>query len=476
MPDVLQIDLTQLYTPHAGQALVHASKAKHKVLKAGRRWGKGRCALFEGLNQYIQALRMPAPRSLIPPFHMWIVVPTFPQARQVWAELLSFIPPEFQHSVLQDQWTIYLLGTPDRTWGQLEVKSAHDPDNLQTVGLDYLWVSESQDISNKAFEKLLPTLRSPGRNGQALFEGIPAMYADHWFERVYRLAEQKAEGYEAFHYTSFDNPLLTEEDKREIERDKELMPERAWQRMYMAEFNEDAGYFSNISGCISGDILKIPVPGARYVAGLDLGRKADASVLTVLDAQDRQVRYIYAWDAGQSWPAQREGVTRLCRQWAIERLVVDATGMGGDIFTSELVEANLPVEPFIITHNSRDALLTELGVALERETVHFPPDTNLLRQLRSFQYRKMPGGSIRAEAPEGEHDDYVFSLGLGLTACDAPHTLFASMGGNRSGSRRYVPTQQEAQTGGLRTGAALRRHEVMLDRMVERHTRTGVKE
>ena len=478
------LDLSKYYEPHSGQQDIHDSDARVKVLKIGRRWGKSRFALWEMLRRYIESLETDRDSSLIPTWHCWIVCPSYPQARQVWNELITFLAPlPYCNSadMHQDERMVYLRAGGEGQWGLIEVKSAHLPDALQTSGLDFLWVQEAQDVSDAAFEKVLPATRSPGRTGYGVFEGIPSLYASHWFERTFRAAADGREGYAAFHATAFDNPLLQLSENAwilaEIEADKELLPERAWKRMYLAEFSEDAGYFSNVSACIGGDILSTALPGVPYVAGLDLGRKMDASVLIIMDAADRKVVAHWAWDDGASWVTQRESITHICRDWGIERLVVDATGMGGDMFVGEMAEANLPVEPFIITSASREGLLQELVIALERRTVSFPGTiTPLLRQLRAFQYRKLPSGRFTAEAPSGEHDDEVFALALALTACVAPPSVVAARGARYQG--RYVPTQAEANSStaapAMRSYGARMLRERRLARTEERMVRSGI--
>ena len=147
------LDLSALYTPHQGQRLLHEMDAKVKVLEVGRRWGKSRFALWELLRRYVEALNIPVDDTIVPPFHAWIVCPSYPQARQVWNELLSFTPQQFiaPNGVRQDERLVYMRGSEARPWGQIEVKSAHDPESLQTAGLDFLWVTEAQDVSDRAF-------------------------------------------------------------------------------------------------------------------------------------------------------------------------------------------------------------------------------------------------------------------------------------------------------------------------------------
>ena len=261
---MVTVDLASVYTPHPGQAHIHSDPARMKVLKVGRRWGKSRAALFDLLKTYVESLDVAVDSDLVPPFHAWIVGPSFPQCRQVWNEIISFVPSDLIQpgGIRQDEMMVYLKGTEKRPWGLIEVKSAHNPDSLQTAGVDYLWITEAQDVADKAFEKCLPILRSPGRIYKAMFEGIPALWSDHWFERVYRSVETGLLP-DAMAYTasSFDNPFLTDDDRDAIYSDKNILPEAAWNRMYMAVFDENAGYLRNITRVLPVTLSTVPSQG-----------------------------------------------------------------------------------------------------------------------------------------------------------------------------------------------------------------------
>jgi hypothetical protein len=418
------IDLSAVYTPHAKQQLIHDSKAQTKVFEIARRFGKSRAALFELLRRWVEALEIPVPVSVVPPWQAWIVTPTFPLARQVWTELNTFIPNRMIRNKLQDEMIIELEGNEMRQWGEIHIKSAFTPEALQTAGLNFLWVSEAQDVSQESFEKLLPTTRDSSRFPRwIIYEGIPAKTKDHWFRKmVERAARDKSGHIELFKGTVYENPMLTDEIRHEIEEDKEILPDATWRRMYLAEFDADAGGLRNIDACIAGDLLDAPIPGNRYVGGLDLGRQHDATVLHIFDAQKRTLVGHQRWDPGFVWAQQREETVAICTHWEIHRLVVDATGMGGDMYLEAIGEMGLPVEPFNIDRSTREPLLTALQVALERETIHFPPVPSMLRELRNLQPRKSPTGLWRLEAGVGYHDDEVFAMALGLTACDPPHS------------------------------------------------------
>jgi hypothetical protein len=435
--------VSDFYEPHEGQLKVHASPAKSKVLTVGRRWGKSRCAFGDLFSQYMKALHIPVPATHVPPFHAWIVVPSKPQGRQTWHELKQLFPAQLVERVVEEDYVIYLKGSEARPWGLIEVKSAYNPASLQTVGIDYLWLNEAHDIQEEAWEKLVPILRSPDRLGYLMMEGIPPLLTDHFFRRAYLYAQAGHRDWFAYTATSFENPYLTDAQKKEIEEDRELLREAAWRRMYLAEFSESAGYFGDIYRLIAGEMRTGPMAGRRYVGGLDVGRKVDPTVLYILDMASRQVVYWRIWDAGQDYTLIREGVSQECNAWALDRIIADATGVG-DVFIANLIEAGIKVEEFIFTQQSRYDLLNDLAVAIERETLHYPNNPMLLRQLAAFQAVKR-GDRYRAEVPRGEHDDHVFALALGLRGCNPPDYNRARTA--TVGVGRYLPTQNEALSG-----------------------------
>ncbi len=464
------------YKPHSGQRIIHKANVKQKWLEAARRWGKGRTGLGELENAYLDWVDLfrsgKRDNALVPHFHAWVVAPNYNQARQPWHEILEFLPSEWIKETKQADGMIYLYGPSERAWGLIEVKSAHDPDGLQTVGLDYLWVSESQDISDAAFQKLIPTLRSPGRMGRALFEGIPSMWPDHWFRRGCMAAQRRAnQNHRYFHFTVYQNPLLSEEEQKEVEGDKEFMTEAAWRRMYLAEFSLNAGFFKNIDGCVSGDILTQPMPGATYVAGLDIGISQDATILTIMDATQRKVVNRFRWDS-TPWSSMRDHIISLNEEWGFSRIMVDSSNMGGIMAYQELSEANLAVEEFKFQGENRQKILGNIQVAIERATISFPQIDTLIRELRSFQFIRMSNGLYKVQAPQGEFDDEVMALALALWVCDdaVPVTQTGSLP-----IGRYMPTQDEAGGNGLSNSWGAR---MMKDRksqrMKERWEKSGL--
>ena len=451
------LNIAELYTPHTGQLPIHKSNAKIKVVETARRFGKSRAALGELMMAYIDAMSRKYDPTLIPPFHAWVVVPNFSQGKQAWNELLSLIPSDLIYSYREDDKELRLKGfRHPNDYGFVEVKSAHDPESLQTVGLDFLWVNEAQDIPPIAFQKLMPILNSPGRLGRAIVEGIPATYPEHPFWRMFDEASAGKRGFYSYKATYLDNPLLTQSDHDEIESYKNIMPIAAWERMYMAKRNRSSGFFKNIDECIEGDIYVAPKPGVEYVAGLDVGLRTDPTVLVIMERHTRKVANAYEWDGSDNltWPHMRQAIVETHKHWGFKDIVMDTTAQAGLALSQELLMDGLPIYSYTLTAHSRPKLLMDLAVSLEHETVKFPKIEKIIRELRVFQERTTPGGYTKAEAPPGEHDDYVFSLALALTACVDPY--YDPEGADIFRQGRYVPTQSEAEQGPTARGYGAR--------------------
>jgi hypothetical protein len=466
------------YAPHEGQDKLHEARRAGKkriVAQVGRRWGKGRFGVADLADAYDEVLNQHRPPTMVPPFHSWLLVPNYPQARQPWNEMLQLMPAEWiVNKPTMNNWTIELRGNAN--WqhrpGIIEIKSAFEPDGLQTTGIDHLWISESQDVPNEAFEKVLPVSRSPGVLGWQYWEGIPATYPEHWFEKAFAEAGRNRRHF-AYHGTTFESPLLTPDVLEEIESDRDVLSALAWRRMYLALYDSNAGFFQNIDACIAGDVLDGPVPGRDYVAGLDIGWTNDPSVMIILDREARKVVAHHVWDGSFKWAMTREHILGLHELWDFKNIVFDASSGGGVSVTEDLEQTSLPIEPYAIVRDRRGLLLERLAGAIMRPTLHFPPIPQLLRELRAMQMRRQSSGRYRLEVPRGEHDDYIFALALGLTSCVDPHPPEAAR--SRVKSDRYAPTQAEADgRSTTRTNGAKLLVQRRSDRMRQRAEEAGV--
>ena len=470
------------YKPFAWQEKAHKTKSRFKVCWCGRRAGKSRFGIHETLNSIIEAARTPLidrdgvdrTDTLSPPVHIWTVGPTNAQLRQVWGEMKDFIPPHWivqgrpgqmggrnRSGWKEDEMYVW-LELKDRAGRWLpgvvrgvvfwELKTADNPESLQTVGLDFLHITEAQDVKEAAWHKLRPTLDSPGRLGRAVIEGIPPTSKVHWFSRRWHQANKNPSPLAvAFRATTFDNPLLSKEQMDAIITEKETMVESIWRRMYMAEQPEGGGgFFQKIDRATVAEWKPNPEPGITYVAGLDLGKQIDPTVLIVKNKRTRESVHFLEY-LKTDWQIQIAAIESECKRWGVTEVHMDSTGMGGDVLYEELAVRGLPVIPFKFTSVDKYQLFLSYATALQHETVSFPPEwTKLTDQLDSITAQSSGMGYI-FRTVGGGHDDWVDAECLALRGCDPPL---------REGDQLVAPTRRTMQMYGetpTRTGKRTQR-------------------
>lgn len=406
----LDIDLSEIYKPHWGQIEVHQSRAKYKVIKAGRGWGKGICGVWEGIRRYLEWWNDDPPLIVVPRLHFATIVPTYRSGFQPWNEMKKFIPSQFIERVIEDEKTIYLEN--DCAW---EILSAEKPDSMYGRGFDYIWMTEAASYDQDIWMScLLPMTRRAFRHGCALIEGRPRD-EDSFFERLWQKGQENDSDYRSWHFTTFDNP---HNDREQIEKDAEIMPDKVFAQEYLAETQSDTSKaFRNYENCISG-ICAEPEPGRKYCLGVDLGKAVDFTVVTVGDVERRRV---VAFDrfSQSDWTVQKNRILNWAMWYNRAQIILDRSGVGDPIY-EDLCRMGVSVNG-IKLHSpyEKQKLIEALVLALERESIRFPKWEPLIRELN--QYRRItstqkgtPARFVKYQPPRGYHDDCVISLALAL--------------------------------------------------------------
>ena len=220
--------------------------------------------------------------------------------------------------------------------------------------------------------------------------------------------------------TTFDNVYLTDDQKQDIRNEKRKTTEAMWNRMYMAIQPDSGGAFFSASAIDAAKIsneLTYPEPSHRYVAGLDLGKQTDPTVLVIKDRETRES--VFAVEMlHRDWVVQKSTIAFETERWGVERIMMDSTGMGGDVLFDEFLDLGLPVEGFKFTNPSKHQLFLELAVALEQRTTSFPASwENLVEQMEGFEVTSQ-GGMFRYRQVDNGHDDWLDAEALALRACD----------------------------------------------------------
>lgn len=198
------------------QQSVLEAPERFKVVAAGRRCGKSRLAAWMLIINALQAERG----------HVFYVAPTQGQARDImWGVLLELAHPITAGSHVNNMQIKLINGAT------ISLKGADRPDTMRGVSLKFLVMDEYADMKPSVWEEVLrPALAD--QKGSALFIGTPKG-RNHFYE-LYKYAELEGdETYHAWHFTSYDNPLL---DPEEIDTAKKSMSSYAFRQEFMASF------------------------------------------------------------------------------------------------------------------------------------------------------------------------------------------------------------------------------------------------
>ena len=198
------------------QQEVWEATERFKVVAAGRRCGKSRLAAWMLILNALQSNKGT----------VFYVAPTQGQARDImWGVLLELAHPIVSSSHVNNMQIKLINGAT------ISLKGADRPDTMRGVSLKFLVMDEYADMKPSVWEEVLrPALAD--QKGNALFIGTPKG-RNHFYE-LYKYAEfDNDETYRAWHFTSYDNPLL---DPEEIDTAKKSMSSYAFRQEFMASF------------------------------------------------------------------------------------------------------------------------------------------------------------------------------------------------------------------------------------------------
>ena len=198
------------------QQEVFNDPTRFKIVAAGRRTGKSRLAAWQLIIYGLQTDRG----------HVFYVAPTQGQARDImWTTLLELAHPVIKSSHINNLQITLINGCT------ISLKGADRPETMRGVSLKFLVMDEYADMKPSVWEQILrPALAD--QKGEAMFIGTP-MGRNHFYE-LYQYAElEDDESYKAWHFTSYDNPLL---DPNEIDTAKKSMSSYAFRQEFLASF------------------------------------------------------------------------------------------------------------------------------------------------------------------------------------------------------------------------------------------------
>ncbi|OGS01843.1 MAG: hypothetical protein A2V88_17630 [Elusimicrobia bacterium RBG_16_66_12] len=385
---------------HRGQREIDECEARFIVACWGRQGGKSKWLA----HRYIADAAIAPPGSII-----WHVAPEYNLAQPVFLE--HFLPAARRLKHLTADF--YLQGWSERdliarfsNGVKVECKSADNIGSLQGRTLYGLGFDECATVNDsRVWEQYLRPAVAVNRS-RVYFISTPK--GRNWFFDIYRAGTDPHQPeWAAFRMASDVNPYIPAD---EFAHAKRTLPERVFRQEWLAEFIEDASsVFRGVKECVGGS-LQEPVKNRHYVAGLDLAKHLDFSVLVVVDAEARQVVHFERYRE-VDWHRQLASFAATCRRYNNARCLLDSTGLGDPIYDF-LQRAGLWVEPMNLQGGRKFDLISCLSLAIENRDIRFPKIEELINELLIYEYSTTKAGNLKMGVGHGYHDDCVIALAL----------------------------------------------------------------
>jgi hypothetical protein len=241
---------------------------------------------------------------------------------------------------------------------------------------------------------------------------------------------------QAFHFTSFDNPLANHE---EIMRQKQVISDAAFRQEYLAEFiTPEGAVFPDVEKSLK--YYEFPLlfdpSGEDYLAdyhiGIDWGRENDRTAICVfkherLESGKKRSTLVYFEVLGNmQLTLQAKMIAGICERYPTAEVISEKNNFG--FAGNELLEPLITnsITEYNTSKESKPLLIERTKVAFERGEIVLPAwdDTEttpsediqiLFDELRIFECKEKAKDHYVYSAPAGKHDDSVIALCLAVS-------------------------------------------------------------
>lgn len=381
------------YKAHPKQREFHESKARFRTVVAGMRFGKTVMGAVETIRVALEK-----------PRNCWVVAPTHVYLQTSLDTLFEYLY-RIPHVVKKRR------TRARRVWltngSVIEWRSADEPDSLRGPGLDWAWLDEAAKIKVAAAQ--LIRTRISDRLGRMCVTTTPR--GKDWVYKMWMKGqgENKHPDYQSFHFPTRMNPFFPKSELAELRND---LPATFYAQEYEAKFLDDAGgVFRGLDGVLRDVDAAVTGIEGPFALGVDWAKHEDWTVVTAMAADGTVVDWLRMQKV--AWPEQLGEVKRLAEKWHDAVICHDQTGLGDPLHDELVAEFGAwRVKGIKFTTDSRRRLVQSLQSAIESRLISVPRHPVLVDELKWFEYKKLPSGNIRYDAPAGQHDDCVFSLAL----------------------------------------------------------------
>lgn len=402
----------------------HEARRKN-FLVSGRRWRKTSLCARLAVEAALNGKRVG-----------WFA-PTHKQGTEGWNEAKNACAVLVAHKIVQFHETDRIAHFPNG--GKIEFRSLEDPDNARGITADLIILEEAGEIVEDAYRTVLRPVISDTL-GDLWAIGTPkglTWFQEEWDKAntAYMNAMREGRPYDGSSMSwqaptlgfemiddpdrpgmhtirrlphRYENPCFPWSEMLEMWDD---MPERSFLQEIGAQFLQSAGgVFTNVKECHTLTMGDRPRVGAHsYQIGVDIARKNDYTVISVLDTTTFEQVYWRRFN--------RTGFTDIAQK-VIDvyklykgKVVVDGTGVGDAVYDM-LHQKGVSVEAFHFTNTSKRQLIDSLASHIEKKRIRLQQIDTQRTELNAYQYKTSDFNNLLMSAPSGKHDDTVIALAL----------------------------------------------------------------
>lgn len=353
---------------------------------------------------------------------VWYITPTNTLARDHWDAVIETLAPLgktpiFTSKSERDRLLRFDYTNPDgtRTHGRLTFRSGEKAPTLRGGGLDLIIFDEAAYINPAVWKTLSPSLKD--RKGSVLFISTPNEIEPlNWFYKLYQKGLDKDNPrWRSWHFTSYDNPMI---DPAEIDDAKDEMTEIEFNIEYLAKFESNEGRVFRNPDRLAINPMGNPEVSGIYSMGIDIGRKNDATVISVMDLRTNKQVYIERFTR-TGYSLQVERIKLATTRWHPIEVWIEENTAG--MLIEQLQEAGVKnLKPYYTGPTTKAPLIESLSVAIDKGSItlisdHVDEGRIQLSELKSYEMHPTRSGSAWAyNAPKGQHDDCVIALALSI--------------------------------------------------------------
>lgn len=371
--------------------------AKIKVLTMGRRWGKtvtgGAVALATASQGGSVA---------------WCA-PVFKNTRPLWRMVERTLAPLSKAGLVKLNKSE--LSVHFHNGGFLSIYSMDNHESILGEAFNLVILDECARIAPEAwFDSIMPTLAD--NDGEAILISTPKGL--NWFHDFWLQGKRDGKYIASFQAPTSDNPLPNIQEA--FNRIRPLVPERTYRQEWLAEFVDNEGVvFRNVRECVYGQATKTREDGKSYAIGVDLAKKLDYTVLTVICLDDARIVEIQRFHHVE-YVIQLNRLSELVDKYRPSNVIIE-TNNTGDLFIEQARrQIKARITGFTTKNDTKHEIIDRLVLAFERQEISIPDDDVLIGELLSYEAEALSGGNLRYNAPSGKHDDCVMSLAFAYYA------------------------------------------------------------